>query len=30
MVESAAITRRMLADELAALRRGLGLPTTQG
>ncbi len=30
MVEGAAITRRMLADELAALRRGLGLPTTQG
>jgi acetyl esterase len=28
MVESAAITRRMLTDELAALRRGLGLPTT--
>jgi acetyl esterase/lipase len=28
MVEGAAITRRMLADELAALRRGLGLPTT--
>jgi acetyl esterase len=26
MVETAAVTRRMIADELAAIRRGLGLP----
>ena len=30
MVETAAVTRRMMADELAALRRGLGVATTDG